>query len=301
MPPVTRGFSSSLLVPGLRQIYVETGKEVPLDFEQVVNVSDMEWNPITDGQYTGLGTMPEKPEGSQFRTDRPIAGGTKVYTAVPYGFAFEVTWEMWRDERFGLMEEMTRELRRSSMQRLNVSGWAAINNAFSTSYAGFEASKSLCSTSHVGLDGVTRTNRPSVDIGLSVTAIQGATTRFMNMTNERNLPLMLSPDVLVLNPAQRFTAREILGSSGAPYQAANEINSLVQEDLRYIITRYKTSTTSWLMLAKKGQHDINFFYRDRPMYDSWDDPTTKNAVFAVYQRHTDSEYGSWKGTDGSTG
>ena len=29
MPPVTRGFSSSLLVPGLRQIYVETGKEVP--------------------------------------------------------------------------------------------------------------------------------------------------------------------------------------------------------------------------------------------------------------------------------
>jgi hypothetical protein len=261
----------------------------------------MEWNPITDGQYTGLGTMPEKPEGSQFRTDRPIAGGTKVYTAVPYGFAFEVTWEMWRDERFGLMEEMTRELRRSSMQRLNVSGWAAINNAFSTSYAGFEASKSLCSTSHVGLDGVTRTNRPSVDIGLSVTAIQGATTRFMNMTNERNLPLLLSPDVLVLNPAQRFTAREILGSSGAPYKADNEINSLVQEDLRYIISRYKTSTTSWLMLAKKGQHDLNFFYRDRPMYDSWDDPTTKNAVFAVYQRHTDSEYGSWKGTDGSTG
>jgi len=67
------------------------------------------------------------------------------------------------------------------------------------------------------------------------------------------------------------------------------------------ISRYKTSTTSWLMLAKKGQHDLNFFYRDRPMYDSWDDPTTKNAVFAVYQRHTDSEYGSWKGTDGSTG
>ena len=83
MPPVTRGFSSSLLVPGLRQIYVETGKEVPLDFEQVINVSDMEWNPITDGQYTGLGTMPEKPEGSQFRTDRPIAGGTKV--SMPQG------------------------------------------------------------------------------------------------------------------------------------------------------------------------------------------------------------------------
>jgi len=76
MPPVTRGFSSSLLVPGLRQIYVETGKEVPLDFEQVVNVSDMEWNPITDGQYTGLGTMPEKPEGSQFRIFFKFAGCT---------------------------------------------------------------------------------------------------------------------------------------------------------------------------------------------------------------------------------
>lgn len=301
MPPVTRGFSSSLLVPGLRQIYVETGKEIPLDFEQVMNVSDMEWNPITDGQISGLGTMPEKPEGSQFRTDRPIMGSTKVYTAVPYGFAFEVTWEMWRDERYGIMEEMTRELRRSSLQRLNISGWAVINNAFSTSYAGFDAGKSLCSTSHVGLDGVTRSNRPSVDIGLSITALQGSTTRFMNATNERNLPIHQHANILVLNPAQRFTAREILGSSGVPYKADNEINSIQAEDIRYIITRYKTSTTSWLLLADKSQHDLNFFYRDHPMYDSWDDPTTKNAVFAVYQRHTDSDYGSWKGADGSAG
>ena len=300
MPPVTRGFSSALLTPSLRQIYVETGKERPLEFEEVFNTSDMEWNPMTDAQYTGLGTMPEKPEGSQFRTDQPISGGTVVYTAVPYGFAFEVTWEMWRDELYGLMEEMTRELRRSSRLRMEVNAWSIVNNAFSTSFAGFEASKSLCSTSHVGLDGVTRANRPSIDIGLSVTGIQGSTTRFENATNERGLPMMQVPTYLIIGPSQRFTAREVLGSSGVPYKADNEINSLIQEDLSYMVTHHKTSTTSWLMLGPKGEHDLNFMYRDHPYFDSWDDPTTKNAVFSVYQRHTQG-YGAWKGVDGSTG
>lgn len=300
MPPVTRGFSSSLLVPGLRNVYLETGKEIPRQFTEIFNVSDMEWNPVTDANMAGLGTMPEKPEGSQFRTDRPIMGTTKVYTAVPYGFAFEVTWEMWRDERYGLMEQMTRELARSSRYREEVDAWSIVNNAFSTSFAGFDASKSLCSTSHVGLDGTTRANRPSVDIGLSVTAIQGMVTRFRRMTNQRGLPMNMAPAMLIIAPEQLFTAREVLGSSGAPYKADNEINSVVPEGLRYFSTPYKTSTTSWLALAKKGEHDLNFMYRDRPMFDSWDDPTTKNAVFSVYQRHTQG-YGSYFGVDGSSG
>ena len=300
MSLMTRQFSSNLLVPGLRKVYLETGKERPLEHQEVFNVSDMEWNPVTDANITGLGTMPEKPEGSQFRTDRPIMGTTKVYTAVPHGFAFEVTWEMWRDERYGLMEEMTRELSRSSRNRMEVDAWSIINNAFSTSFAGFEASKSLCSTSHVGLDGVTRANRPSVDIGLSVTGLQGMLTRFHNMTNERNLPMLLTPSVVIISPEQIFTAREILGSSGAPYKADNEINSLISDNLRYMVSHYKTSTTSWITLAQKGQHDLHFMFRDRPIFDSWDDPTTKNAVFSVYQRHTQG-YGSYRGVDGSTG
>lgn len=300
MPPVNRGFSSSLLTPQLHSIYVETGKERPLEFTEVMNVKDMPWNPITIGQYSGLGTMPEKPEGTQYRTDEPLTGGTKTYTAAPWGMAFEVTYEMWRDELFGLMEEMTKELKRASRYRLEVNAWSVLNNGFSTSFTGFEASKSLFSTSHVDMSGTTKANRPSVEIGISVAGLQAMTTAFENMTNARGLPQLMVPRYIIVGPSQRFITREILGSSGAPYKADNEINSLIQENLSWMVSHHKTSATSWFAMAPKNEHDLNFWYRDRPSFDSWDDPTTKNAVFAAYQRHTEG-FGSWQGTYGSTG
>ena len=91
------GAFSALVAPDIREVIVETGKERPLEYPFVFNVQEMEWNPLTDKQISGLGTMPSKPEGTVFVPDEPIMGGSKAYTAVPYGMAFEVTWEMWRD------------------------------------------------------------------------------------------------------------------------------------------------------------------------------------------------------------
>src|SRR3990167_6886826 len=163
--PIGRGTFSALVAPDLRNVYVETGKERPLEYPLVFNVQTMEWNPVKDQQISGLGTMPGKPEGSQFTLDQPIIGGTKEYTATPFGLAVEVTFEMWRDDLYGVMREIIAGLSRASRNRLEVSAPSVLNNAFSTSFVGFTAAESLCSTAHTGLDGVSRANRPSPDIG----------------------------------------------------------------------------------------------------------------------------------------
>ena len=98
MPPTSRGYISALLAPDLRKVYVDTGKERPLEYPEFFNVSDMEWNPVTDQQVSGLGTLPSKPEGTPFSLDELLMGGTKQYTASPFGMAVEITWEAWRDE-----------------------------------------------------------------------------------------------------------------------------------------------------------------------------------------------------------
>ena len=193
---------------------------------------------------------------------------------------------------------MIRELARSSRNRQEVDAWSLLNNGF-TSGTGFDGDV-LFSTTHTGLDGVDRANRPAVDIGLSITGLQAAVNRFETMTNDRNLPQLLSPSVLVIHPNNKFVAREILGSTAKPFTADNELNALVQEDISWMISHYLTSQTAWFLLAGKGSHDLNFLWRDRPIFDSFDDPWTKNAVFSVYQRHTKG-YGSWRGSDGSTG
>lgn len=299
--PTRSGAISALLAPDLHKVYVDTGKERPLEYPLILNVYDMDWNPMTDQQVSGLGTLPSKPEGVQFVLDDIIMGGTKTYTASPFGLAVEITWEAWRDELYGVMREMVACLSRAGRNRQEVSAWSVFNNAFSSSYVGFTAAEALCATTHTALDGNTQANRPNPDIGFSITGIQNAITRFENMTDERDLPRLMAPVMAVLAPENKFTAREILGSAGKPYTSDNEINALIEEDLSWMVCHYFTTTAYWFMAAAQGIHDLNFFWRDRPIFDMFDDPWTKNAVATAYQRHTNGEFGSWRGIDGSTG
>ena len=298
---ITRGAFAALLAPDLRKVYMETGKERPLEYPLWINVDNMEWNPVTDRQISALGTMPAKPEGTQFTLDQPIIGGSKAYTATPFGLAVEITYEMWRDDLYGVMREIIAGLSRASRNRLEVSAHSVLNNAFSTSYVGFTAAESLCSTAHTGLDGVSRANRPSPDIGFSVTGLQNMVTRFENQTDERNLPRLMAPVMVMVTPTKKFAAREILGSTNRPYSAENEINALIQEDLSWMVNHYVTTAAYWFGMAAKGVHDLRIGIRDNPIFDSFDDPWTKNAIFTSYQRHSTGQFGAWRGVDGSTG
>lgn len=299
----TSTFSSQLNTPDLRRVFVEVGKERPLEYPEWMNVDTMEWQGVKDFQVSGMGTAPVKPEGTQFVLDQPITGGTKTYTAEPSGKAFEVTWEGWRDELYGVFREMAAEAARSLRHRQEVQAASVLNNAFSTSFTGFTASEALVSTTHTRLDGgssATTANRPSPDIGLSVTGLQAAITRYESMVDERGLPRLMTPTMLLVGPANKFVAREILMSGGKPYSADNEINALIEEDLSWMISHYFTLSTQWFLLAAKGVHDLNFLWRDMPIFDSFDDPRSKNCIYTAYQRFAQG-FGSYRGVDGSTG
>jgi hypothetical protein len=297
--PVTRAFSAQLFTPDLRRLFIEIGKERPAEFMEVFNVETMQWNPSKDAQYSGMGTMPTKPEGTQFVLDQPITGGTVTYTAVAYGLGFETTWENWDDDLYSFWPEMASELARAARNRQEVQAWAILNNAFSASFTGFDG-VSLCNTAHPGLDGINRPNRPTPDVGFSITGIQNMIHRFESMTDERNLPRLMAPTMMLVSDTNKFAAREILGSLGKPYTADNEINALIDEDLSWMICHYFTSATQWFGVAPKGTHDMNFLWKNQPTFDSFDDPRTKSAVFTAYQRFA-TGFGSWRGIDGSTG
>ena len=301
MPPTVRGTISALLAPDLRKVYVETGKERPLEYPLFMNVQDMEWNPVTDQQVSGLGTLPSKTEGAPFSLDELLMGGTKEYTAAPFGMAVEITWEAWRDELYGILREMVAELNRASHNRQEIDAWYVLNNAFSSGSGkmGFSA-EPLCSTGHVGLDGTARANEPDTAIGFSQTYLQNAIIRYEGMTNERSLPALMRPAMCLITPTNKFAAREILGSPHKAYRADNEINALVEEDLTWMVCHYLTTQAYHFLTAKKGEHDINFMWRDHPIFDMFDDPWTKNAIATVYQRHTKG-YATWRGIDGSPG
>lgn len=296
---IVPGAFSELLAPDLRRVYFETGKERPLEYPLLFNVEDMPWNPVTDQQISGLGTMPAKPIGSQFTVDEPIIGGRKKYEATAYGLAIEITFEMFADELYGVMRSLAAELGRASRNRQEVDAWSVLNKAFDNTAIGFTAGEALCGD-HVGLDGVTRRNRPTVDIEFSITGLQDGVEHFEGLTNERGLPRLLAPSMAVVTPQFKWAAREILGSSGKPYSSDNEVNALIEEDLSWMVAHYITTSTYWFLVAAKGVHDLWFLWRTHPIFSNWDDEWTKSAMFSSYQRHT-SGWAAWRGVYGSTG
>lgn len=299
---LARAAFAALIAPDLHRVFEEVGEEYPLEYPSWCNVTDMEWNPIKDQQISGLGTLVPKPEGIQFTLDEPVLGANKSIEATPFGLAIEIPWELWRDELYGVMRDEVAELSRSARHRQEVDAADLLNSGFvTTNRVGFDG-LALFNTAHPILKPttgiLTQANRPSPDIALSVTGIQSALLRFETQVNEAGLPMRLKPSQIIIHPNNKYVAREILGSSGKPYTADNEINALVQEDMSWMVSHYLTSQTAWFMLATKGSHDLTFYWRDRTIFDSFDDPRTKTAVFTVYQRHV-ADFSSYRGTDGS--
>lgn len=301
MSVIGRSTFAPVIAPNLRRLYLETGKRRPMEYDKLLNVVEMQWNPETDQQMTGLGTMPSKPEGTNFLRDSPLLGSSNAFLAVPYGLAVEFTFEFWQDELYTVAQRLAAELAVASNTRQEVQAASVYNNAFSTSFPGFTAAEALCSTSHALIDGSgTVANRPDPDIQLSQTALQSSLTTFENMEDERGHKRLLTPTTLTIPPALKFTAREILGSMGKTGTADNEINAVVDDDLMVYVYHYLTSATAWFLQAAKDGHDLQFRWRTRPIFDAFDDPNSKNAILTSYQRHTEG-WSSYRGFYGSTG
>lgn len=299
--PIRTNSYSALLAPGIYRVYMETGRKRPLEFPQWVNVIDMPWQSYSNRQISGLGPMGTKPEGTQFAMDAPILGNAKTHTAVSYGTGFEVTYEMWRDELYGVMDMLAAEMRRVSNYRMEVDAHNVLNFAFSSSTFTVFDGAALISASHVGLDGVTRSNINATSVQVGVTGLQAAVTHAHTMTNERNIPVAQALNHVRVPPQFWMTVREALGTESKPFTSDNEINALIQENMSYAVSHYLTSTTAWFAMADKGEHDLNFNMMDRPMFDYFDDPRTMNAVFVCYQAHEPSQADEWRGTYGSQG
>jgi hypothetical protein len=295
----TTGFSA-LLAPDIWEVVVETGREVELIYPRFMNEVDMPFRTVKSQQVAGLGTVPAKPEGSAFAVDAPNLENSKIGSANAYGLALVFSWEAWEDELYGVLRDMAKELARSSRYRMEVDAHTVINNAFNSAYTGYNPGEALCSTSHTSpTTGTVQANRPSPDVGFSISGLQAAMQSFYMMLNDRDLPQAMFPSTVLIDPTNVWAARDILGSSGKPFTADNEANNLIVDNLTYIVDRYLT-TTAWFLMAPKGQHGMYFGVRTPPIFDSWDDPWTKNAVFSVFQRHG-SWFTDWRGVYGSLG
>lgn len=298
--PTNTGNMSQVLAPGLRKVFFQWLKERATEYSAIFNMNSSKRAYEEDLMIAGLGTMPQKSEGSPIIYQDPVQGTKKRYTHLTYGLGFRVTNEMYEDDLYGPMNRMSKELAKAGRNVREVVSANVLNNAFDIAFTGFNAGESLCSTSHALLGGGTFGNRPSVDADVGLASLEAAIINFDQLVDERNMPVLIQPKWLIINPGDRMIAEELLNSEYRPYTATNEINAVRKFGISYMVSHYLTDADSWFLLADKGDHDLNFFERQAVRFQNGDDFDTGDAKFKAFQRFSVG-YGDWRGVYGSTG
>lgn len=314
---MVRGMYANLMATGVHHNFVEWNDTLMAEeqFSKIFNVKNSSAAFEDEGQYAGVPPMPEKTEGGAITYNDLLAGNNYRYIHLTYGLGCRASFELVDDDQYKIISQAPKALSRSQSFTKEMVPWNIFNNGFSsvTTIDGV----SLFNNQHPLLGGSAATNvspgvssvisaagtypnRPATDVDISVAAIQLMTNQFQRLPDSVGIPITMTPKQLVIPPELRFMAREYLGSPGQPNTGNNNINSLIGEDLTYVICRWLTSTSAWFAVCDKSQHQLTFYWRQKPDTDYDDDFDTRSVKMISFMRFSAGAT-HWLGTWGSNG
>lgn len=315
---MVRGAFAQLMAPGLHDLFVHWRdlQQRALEYPQIFHEETSTMAYEDEVEFSGLGPMPEKPEGESVAYQDAIQGGTKRYLHFTYALGCRTSFELFEDDQYKIINQVPKAIARSAVFTKEQNAWNVFNLGFTTAVTTTDG-LALFSNVHPLLGGTDATNvgpglsniittagtypnRPAVDVDLSFTALQLATNMFERLVDSQGLPITIKPKHLIIPPELRFIAREILGSPNKPYTAQNEINSLLREELDFFSGHYLTSDSAWFLVAEKESHSLKFFTRRALDEDYADDFDTRSIKQLAFMRFSVGAT-SWMGTFGSDG
>lgn len=315
---MVRGQFAQLMAPGLHGLFVhwqdlaQRELEYPHVFHEETSTMPYE----DEIEFSGLGPMPEKPEGESVEYVDAIQGGTKRYINFTYALGCRTSFELFEDDQYKLIQQVPKAIARSAVFTKEQLTWNVLNLGFTGAVTTTDG-VSLFNVAHPLLGGSAATNigpgvgpyisapgtfpnRPLIDVDLSFTAIQNAINQFERLIDSQGLPITLKPRHLIIPPEIKWIAREILGSPNKPYTANNEINALIKEDLDFFVGHYLTSRSAWFLLCEKDAHTLKHITRRTLDEDYADDFDTRSIKQIAFMRFSVGVT-SWMGTWGSNG
>ena len=250
--------------------------------------------------YPSLGPVPQMTE---FRAERKFSGvGNKqTYTVVNknYDTGIKIPLTVFQDDQYGILAQKIAELAMEG-KRLPVSlVYSILHNGGVASgpncSLGFDQNP-LYSTSHPGANGGTQGNtlmsaQNGAAQALNAANLTAAIAGMETLVDQTGRPLGITPDTLVVNPALRIPAGQLLHSTflmsvGTAASAtvpaiyniptSNEFGSSIKT---LIVNPYLTSSTEWHMLCtSKPTKPVLLQQREAPMLTVKMDPATSDDV-----------------------
>lgn len=284
------------LAPKVRYLVGLDFKNYAAFYSKFFNVESTQFRYEDALHATGIPPAVTRNENEPIPYFDPFEGQTMRLTLHQWSIGVQVPQELWMDDRYkaqGAIQTAAHSLAKAMTQRIEIVAADVFNSGFASagaagSYPTIDG-VSLINTQHKRLVGNhlyettgTFANRPSSDVDFSYTSLRAAMTQIKKWTDDRGYKIMATPKRLIHPDEMTYELREFFGSSMAPWTANNLTVNVHQNELALEPYPYLTDTDAWFIQC--DTHYMNFIWRERPTFESFNDPNTRSMKFGSFMR-----------------
>jgi len=274
------------LLPGLNALFGLEYEKYENEHADIYETETSERSFEEEVKLSGFGAAPVKSEGSAISYDNAQEAFTARYTHETVAMGFSITEEAIEDNLYdSLSARYTKALARAMAYTKQVKAASLLNTGFTT-YTGGDG-VTLFNTAHPTVQGVTNSNRPSVDADLNETSLEQAVIDIAAFVDERGLLIAAQPRKLIVPPALMFVATRLLQTELRVGTSDNDLNAIrtngsIPEG--YSVNHYLTDNQAWF-IKTDVPNGMKHFVRT-PMSTSMDgDFDTGNVRYKARERY----------------
>jgi hypothetical protein len=211
-----------------------------------------------EARIAGLGAMQELAEAQNIPLEEAKFGQTKDFTQVAYGNAFRITDRMKRFNKIGLMEKLTRSLKKTMAEGKDIEIAKMWNNMAATTYASGFDTLAIASDSHTCLDDAATTYDNYLDQDLATGSYETALAYFDALYDDQGNIFVGKPKKLVVNKSLRVKAYQLTGADKKPFEQSNtkyDLNSYYGFDVVPFTYHRFSGSTAWMLIGDVNDPD----------------------------------------------
>jgi hypothetical protein len=257
------GNMNLLFRPGLRKNFRDTWDEHNVEYSQFLVTGTTDSPETSAAIITGFSRFRELEDGETITYEDPVLGPKAIAVDKEFGLGFIISRRAIEDDMYGKANQHAKWLARSCRLTYEYRAASLLDDAFTGNIFRGLDQLPLLSTAHTLLNSTkTFANRPTVEVGLSVTGITSLLDLAQNAVDQNGDPIILNPDTLIIgnNAADQNRALQIWNSQLEPFTTENQENALRHRmkvknggmpSKTPILSHYKESKTSYFMIDSK--------------------------------------------------
>jgi hypothetical protein len=302
--PVNRGAYPLQFDRELAKVFYGTYADMPTQWDKIAKVENFpKGRYLSNGELSPLGNLRAMGEGEEISFDTPVEGHKKTIQTVKFGLGFQITEEALADDLHDQLKKLPQSLARSANFTIEQNFWNLFNNGFSgvTGWDGL----AVFANNHVTMKGGNTINNLG-NADLSTTSLQAAFDYFDNLVDEAGMPIVVKPSQLIIPPALKWVANDLLKATGRVWDYSDITKGLVNDGTNkhfagdgplmnglnpsngivdgwsIFVSRYLTDDDAWFLIAP--EHTFTFYWKKKPTMSSSDSFTTDSRLYKVVTR-----------------